>query len=288
MTHAPRTNAPRRPLIRLTPLVIFLALLVLGLKIGGLFDPAFAADEQKAAVAEDKPGTPEKPVEDSPDKTPAPAPADKAAAAEEKPGDKSIETEAAAADGAADDEDEDRPGRECSPAELALMSDLAKRRATVDAREKAAAQREALLSAAEQQFNARLAELNATRDQIQALLNVQSEAEEASLKSLVKMYEVMKPADAARIFDTLDMEVLTDVAMRMKEAKLAPIVAQMSAEAARALTMRLAARPRPGAAPVSAAPAAPAPAAASDPAPIEPAAPAAAPVMPPVPNPPPG
>jgi flagellar motility protein MotE (MotC chaperone) len=62
---------------------------------------------------------------------------------------------------------------------------------------------------------------------------------------LVKTYETMKPKDAARIFDTLEMEVLIEVAQRMKEAKLAPVLAAMDPAKAQSVTVELAARRAP-------------------------------------------
>ena len=66
--------------------------------------------------------------------------------------------------------------------------------------------------------------------------------EEAQIKSLVKVYENMKPKDAARIFNRLEMDILLDVVERMKEKKMAPVLAQMSPEKAEALTVELATR----------------------------------------------
>ena len=45
------------------------------------------------------------------------------------------------------------------------------------------------------------------RGKIESLLETQSEQEQARIKSLVKIYEGMKPKEAARIFDTLDLDV---------------------------------------------------------------------------------
>ena len=52
----------------------------------------------------------------------------------------------------------------------------------------------------------------------------------------------MKPKDAARIFEELDMAVLLDVIERMKERKTAPILAQMNPRRAKAITLELAQR----------------------------------------------
>jgi len=62
------------------------------------------------------------------------------------------------------------------------------------------------------------------------------------MKSLVKIYENMKPKDAAPIFEQLDMDVLLDIVDRMKEAKVAPILAQMNPAKAKEVTDELAKR----------------------------------------------
>jgi flagellar motility protein MotE (MotC chaperone) len=64
----------------------------------------------------------------------------------------------------------------------------------------------------------------------------------ARLQSLVKIYENMKPKDAARIFDQLDMDVLLDVVERMKEARVAPILALVNPQRAQDITIQLAER----------------------------------------------
>jgi len=50
----------------------------------------------------------------------------------------------------------------------------------------------------------------------------------------------MKAADAATIFDTLDMNVLVRLARRINPRKMAPIMAKMNPDRAQALTIRLA------------------------------------------------
>src|SRR3546814_4430099 len=63
-----------------------------------------------------------------------------------------------------------------------------------------------------------------------------SDLSEGQMQSLVKIYESMKPKDAARIFEELDMEVLLEVVERMKERKTAPILAEMNPERAKTVT----------------------------------------------------
>lgn len=73
---------------------------------------------------------------------------------------------------------------------------------------------------------------------------------------LARIYQTMKPARAAPIFERLDIEVQTQVAKRMRERSTALLMASMSPNAAVELTMSLAGRrvvkaPPPVAAPAS-------------------------------------
>lgn len=121
-----------------------------------------------------------------------------------------------------------------------VYKDLAERRKQLDEREKTLTEREALIEAGQKELDRKYKELTGLRDEIQGLLKQQSEEEDARLNSLVKIYTGMKPKDAARIFNTLDMDILVEVVGRMPEAKTSPILAAMEADRARALTALLA------------------------------------------------
>lgn len=101
-------------------------------------------------------------------------------------------------------------------------------------------EREALLEAGQKELDRKYKELTGIRDEIQSLLKKQSEEEAARLQSLVKIYTGMKAKDAARIFNTLDMDILVEVVSKMPESKSAPILAAMDADRARAVTTLLA------------------------------------------------
>ena len=68
--------------------------------------------------------------------------------------------------------------------------------------------------------------------------------------SLVKIYEKMKPKDAAQVFERLEMPVLLKVIERMKEAKTAPILAAMDPGKAKAVTVAIAGKDDSNAPPV--------------------------------------
>jgi flagellar motility protein MotE (MotC chaperone) len=74
------------------------------------------------------------------------------------------------------------------------------------------------------------------------MTNDNSSSANKNYNKLVKIYEGMKPKEAAKIFDTLQTQIILGVAQQMKENKLAAIVAEMTPEKARDLTMGLANR----------------------------------------------
>lgn len=127
-----------------------------------------------------------------------------------------------------------------SDSERALLLDLRQRRQELESREAALSAREAVLSAAEQKLSARVGELQALQSRLEALESARKSHEEANWRGLVKLYESMKPRDAAAIFDDLDMPVLLQVVDRMKEAKAAAVLAAMQPEKARQVTAELA------------------------------------------------
>ena len=53
------------------------------------------------------------------------------------------------------------------------------------------------------------------------------------------MEKAMKPKDAARIFEQLQFDTILLVAERMKERKLAPVLAKMNANKAQEITVKL-------------------------------------------------
>lgn len=129
-----------------------------------------------------------------------------------------------------------------SQSEIEILQNLSTRRKEIDLREEAVVKREVLFQAAEKRLEEKIGELRKIKDEIEGLIRKYNEQEETELKSLVKIYETMKPKDAARIFDELELKVLLQVFQRMKEAKTAPILAAMSAARAKEVTTQLAER----------------------------------------------
>jgi len=121
-----------------------------------------------------------------------------------------------------------------------VFQDLTKRRADLDQKEKKLGEREALLEAAQKELDKKVKEMEGLRDELKDLLKQQTTDEAARIQSLVKIYSGMKPKDAARIFNTLDTDILMDVISSMPEAKAGAIMALMDADRAKSLTTLLA------------------------------------------------
>jgi flagellar motility protein MotE (MotC chaperone) len=136
-----------------------------------------------------------------------------------------------------------------SPSERAILERLQQRREELARQASELDMRENLLKAAEQRIAARIAELKQLEATVGTAQREKEEADAQRMRSLVVMYEAMKPKDAARIFDRLDIGILVDVTTAMKPAKVADVLAAMDSDAAKRLTVALANRAMPRAAP---------------------------------------
>jgi flagellar motility protein MotE (MotC chaperone) len=129
-----------------------------------------------------------------------------------------------------------------SPAERAILERLQERRQELDARARELEIRDGLLKAAEIRLEARVAELKELEARVAAATQAKDGSDGARFKGLVAMYENMKPKDAAKIFDRLDLTILVQVTSLINPRKMSDILGLMSAEAAERLTVELANR----------------------------------------------
>ena len=127
-----------------------------------------------------------------------------------------------------------------SAGERALLLDLRARRKELDARDAALALSETVLAATEKRLMARADELIVLQKKLEAMEKARHDHDEANWSELVKVYEGMKPKDAAAIFNDLDLAVALPVFDRMKAAKMAIVLAAMQPERARLVTTQLA------------------------------------------------
>lgn len=126
--------------------------------------------------------------------------------------------------------------------EIDLLQQLAERRDVIEVREREIKVREGLLKAAESRIDKKIQEIKTLQAVVEKLIAKYDEQQAAKVASLVKIYENMKPKDAARIFEAMDMDTLLLVAERMKERNLASIMANMDPNKARDVTVDLAKR----------------------------------------------
>lgn len=205
---------------RLLPITITIAILLLTLKIGDVWQsaggilgpsPAIGAEHETSAASEQT----EPAAED---------------ASEESNGDDLIERLATP------------DVIDVSPTEIRMLENLLERRTRIEQWERDMDMREKLLAATELRIDQKINELKAINNQIQGFVEQFNAREDEKITSLVKIYETMKPKDAARIFNDLELEILIELLRRMREAKAAPIIAKMDSAKAKTVTSELAIR----------------------------------------------
>ncbi|WP_439924803.1 MotE family protein [Nitrobacter sp. JJSN] len=133
-------------------------------------------------------------------------------------------------------------GQSVSPSERAILERLQSRRQELEARAREIDIRESLLKSAEKRIEGRVEEMKGIESRIATATEQKGEAEAARFKGLVTMYENMKPKDAAKVFDRLEMPVLFEIASKIAPRKMSDILGQMSPQAAERLTVELARR----------------------------------------------
>jgi flagellar motility protein MotE (MotC chaperone) len=129
-----------------------------------------------------------------------------------------------------------------SPSERAILERLQARRQELEQRAREVEIRESLLKSAEKRIEGRVEEMKATEARISTATGQKAEQDAARFKGIITMYESMKPKDAAKVFDRLEMSVLYEIASQIAPRKMSDILGLMQAEAAERLTVELARR----------------------------------------------
>lgn len=236
MTPAAKSRLARPSVI--LPLMMFLGVLIVGVRAGDMWDsvtsgkifqavsPAHAAaSETQNNKASDTQAS--KPQDAKPPETQPAAVAPSPPATEAKPADTPLPPSQS---GASDDS---------SNQEMDLVKQLSNRRDQLEKRSHDLDTREALIHVAEQRVDQKIKEMEKLRAQLQTLINQGNAAQQAQLDNLVKIYETMKPQEAAKIFETLEMPVLLGVVQKMKPQRTASIMAAMNPEKAKEITVAL-------------------------------------------------
>ena len=219
---------------RLLPALIFCTALTVSVKIGGLWHGLDGQYFSASAIAQENAADQTKPDHNAKNvnavrSDPARSPKQKAKA--DDTDENEMKTRAPRFD-----------PRLVTDSELDVLQKLADRRKELDRRSRQLDTREKLLQATENRIESKIVDLKQLQDTISKLLKTHDEEKEAKMRSVVKIYEKMKPKEAARIFEELEMPILLDVVERMREAKTAAIIAKMTPRKAKAVTAALAYR----------------------------------------------
>ena len=169
----------------------------------------------------------------------------KSPARSRKPKEEAVKTAAAAPETARPDGTVVYPeqSQPVSASERAILERLQSRRQELEARAREIDIRESLLKAAEKRIESQGRGNEGRRSRGSAAATEQkTEADAARFKGIVTMYESMKPKDAAKVFDRLEMSVLFEIASQIAPRKMSDILGLMSTEAAERLTVELARR----------------------------------------------
>lgn len=213
--------------VRLLPVTLIALVIVLGIRVNNLFDEdtqAIVSLPQAIAAAD---------AEDKIEKDSADEAEGDATLGEESTGDSDAPPVGSLAN---------RDPTTFSPSEIALLENLARRRDEIEKRAQSLDVRENLLVATESRIDEKIGTLKSLEKRIDQLVEQHEEAEEKRIQKLVVVYEKMKPKDAARIFDQIELDILLEVTGRMKEAKVAEVLAKMTSQRAQELTIALATR----------------------------------------------
>lgn len=245
---APKKSAAKKaalPNLRLLPVTIFVAVLMLSVRINDVWKGFSSLSSASIGVNQSDAQQPPPPGGRKPGQRTPTAP-DGAPAGTAGGGDSGGPSPAAAGSNSPAPPEEAGAGDGEPPTftqnEIDVLQKLSVRREALDNRQKDLDLRENLVKAAEARIDKKIAEMKELQANIEGMLKQVDRQDEEKLKSLVKIYENMKPKDAANILSTLELPIQLGVLGHMKEAKVAPILSAMDIQQAKLVTDAMAAR----------------------------------------------
>ncbi|MFT8808266.1 MotE family protein [Gluconobacter sp.] len=118
------------------------------------------------------------------------------------------------------------------PADPALAEQLASREKELDRRDAALNDRQRLVDAAEEELQRRMTALENSRTALETSEQHTDQLRNEDADRLVKIYQAMKPEDAAAIFNILDLRVGVALLNKMNPRKASAIMEAMSPQRA--------------------------------------------------------
>ncbi len=131
------------------------------------------------------------------------------------------------------------PNTGFTQSEIMILQELAERREALDIRSREIDKKAVQLKVAEQEIDKRLKQLQEHEQKLRKLIQEYNDKERAKINALIKVYSSMKPKDAARIFNTLDIDVTVALLKDMKPSTSSAILAQMDAQKAKEITDKI-------------------------------------------------
>lgn len=127
-----------------------------------------------------------------------------------------------------------------TPEEMSFFNKLGERKRELDLRETELSKLEEELQKQKVELDAKIKQLEATRTQIAQTLKGRVDNDQAKVTKLVDVYSGMKPAQAAKVMETINEDLAVLVLDRMKKKSAADILNVMNADKAQRLSEMLA------------------------------------------------
>ncbi|MGE5087337.1 MAG: MotE family protein [Bacillota bacterium] len=124
--------------------------------------------------------------------------------------------------------------------ELDHLTKLNDRKKELDAREEELNRQEAELQAQKNELDKRLKELEDMRGKISSILEDRVKADDQKIDTLVQMYSNMKAPQAAKVFETMDEDLVVEILGRMKKKNAADIMNLLKPEKAQTISEKYA------------------------------------------------
>jgi flagellar motility protein MotE (MotC chaperone) len=124
-------------------------------------------------------------------------------------------------------------------AEIEVLERLSERRDRLLKWEKDLQVKENVLKITEEKLDTKIEDLRKLKKEVEASLTEYRKEEDAKTKSLVKIYENMKPKNAADIFSKMRTDDIVPIVGKMKEKNAAEILAKMEPIIAKEVTTKL-------------------------------------------------
>lgn len=129
---------------------------------------------------------------------------------------------------------------DAKPDEADYLFKLSERKKQLDVREEELNRYAAEVAKQKEEIEAKLKKLEETRSKISTALEDKIKTDDAKVDTLVQMYSNMKAQQAAKVFETLDEDLVIEILSRMKKKNAADILNLVKPEKAQVLAERFA------------------------------------------------